>query len=193
MDPNFTAAYFDHQGLYAFARQPDALYWNLARFAECLAPLGEFEQLKEVLETYPKRFETQLGAATMARLGLVSGEAERDYRLANLFYAAQADSGCGFEQSVFDMAGGARPERIASSPQSGIYASDGWKAAITALQEREATLPTAEAISAIPPGEKPRDMLIDEVEAIWAEIDQSDDWQAFNDKIKAIRASHFYA
>ncbi len=38
-DPLFTAAYFDHGGLYAFGRQPGALGWNLARLAECLLPL----------------------------------------------------------------------------------------------------------------------------------------------------------
>jgi len=191
LDPNFTAAYFDHQGLYAFARQPDALYWNLARFAECLAPLSEFQPLKNTLETFPKRFEKQLGSAALARLGLVPDDAERDYRLANLFFAAQADSGCGFEQSVFDMAGGARAERIAASPQSDLYVSDGWKAAISALQEREVSDIAADAVSTHPPGDNPQDMLIDEVEAIWADIDQKDDWSAFQNKISAIRASSF--
>ena len=34
-DPAFTAAYFDHYGLYAFARQPEAIHWDLAQFAGC--------------------------------------------------------------------------------------------------------------------------------------------------------------
>ena len=38
-DANFTAAYFDQNGLYAFGRQPDALAFNLTRLAECLLPL----------------------------------------------------------------------------------------------------------------------------------------------------------
>ena len=28
-DPAFTAAYFDHQGLYAFGRQPEAIHWDV--------------------------------------------------------------------------------------------------------------------------------------------------------------------
>lgn len=35
LEPGFTAAYFDHQGLYAYGRQPDTLLWNMTRLAEC--------------------------------------------------------------------------------------------------------------------------------------------------------------
>src|SRR6202044_1793208 len=35
-DPDFTAAYFDHTGLYAYARQPGAVLVNLLRLAESL-------------------------------------------------------------------------------------------------------------------------------------------------------------
>ncbi len=35
-DPGFTAAYFDHGGLYAFGRQPEAIHWNLGQLAIAL-------------------------------------------------------------------------------------------------------------------------------------------------------------
>ena len=35
-DPNFTAAYFDHQGLYAFGRQAQAIHWDAAQLAIAL-------------------------------------------------------------------------------------------------------------------------------------------------------------
>ncbi len=35
-EPEFTAAYFDHAGLYAFARQPEAIHWDVA----CPDPSG---------------------------------------------------------------------------------------------------------------------------------------------------------
>ena len=34
---NFTAAYFDHNSLYAFSRQPEAMYWNLGQLAQSLS------------------------------------------------------------------------------------------------------------------------------------------------------------
>lgn len=35
-DPNFTAAYFDNQGLYSFGQQPQAFLWNLEQLRKCL-------------------------------------------------------------------------------------------------------------------------------------------------------------
>jgi uncharacterized protein YdiU (UPF0061 family) len=32
-EPGFTAAYFDQTGLYAFGRQPEAVFWNLQQLA----------------------------------------------------------------------------------------------------------------------------------------------------------------
>src|SRR4051794_15342637 len=36
-DPGFAPAYFDHYGLYSFARQPEAIHWDLAQLAGCLS------------------------------------------------------------------------------------------------------------------------------------------------------------
>src|SRR5436190_7535485 len=40
-DPHFTAAYFDHYGLYAFGRQPEAIHWDLAQLAGCLSLVAD--------------------------------------------------------------------------------------------------------------------------------------------------------
>ncbi len=39
MDPNKVAAYFDHSGLYAFGRQPEAVYWNVQQLARALVTI----------------------------------------------------------------------------------------------------------------------------------------------------------
>lgn len=36
-DPHFTAAYFDHEGLYCYGNQPSIFLWNLEQFKKCLA------------------------------------------------------------------------------------------------------------------------------------------------------------
>ena len=36
-DADFTAAYFDHAGLYAFGRQPEAIHWDLVQLARLAA------------------------------------------------------------------------------------------------------------------------------------------------------------
>ncbi|HSJ79560.1 MAG TPA: YdiU family protein, partial [Erythrobacter sp.] len=40
-EPGFTAAYFDHAGLYAFGRQPEALHWNCGQLAVALRLLAD--------------------------------------------------------------------------------------------------------------------------------------------------------
>ncbi|MEK7355594.1 MAG: YdiU family protein, partial [Bdellovibrionota bacterium] len=42
-DPQFTAAYFDETGLYAYGNQPESVIWNLERLAECLLLISDEE------------------------------------------------------------------------------------------------------------------------------------------------------
>jgi Uncharacterized conserved protein len=51
-DPGFTAAYFDHSGLYAYARQPEAVGWALARLAECLIGQAGQDDLQVALDGF---------------------------------------------------------------------------------------------------------------------------------------------
>ena len=46
-DPDFTAAYFDHYGLYSFGRQPEAIHWDLAQFAGCMSLVAEAPPLSD--------------------------------------------------------------------------------------------------------------------------------------------------
>ncbi len=78
-DPEFTAAYFDHSGLYAFGRQLEALSWNLARLAECFLPLAPREALVEAIRTYSDDLNGALRDAYFRRLNLAQRtEAEDD-------------------------------------------------------------------------------------------------------------------
>jgi uncharacterized protein YdiU (UPF0061 family) len=52
-DPNFTAAYFDENGLYAFGRQPEAVSWALAQLGGALSLVCPASAL---LEAELKRF-----------------------------------------------------------------------------------------------------------------------------------------
>ena len=189
LDPNFTAAYFDHQGLYAFGRQPDALYWNLARLGECLIPLVDVSELQPVLETFPKKFDEALADSTLGRLGLKRDreKGERDHRLTALFYSALRDSRAPFEQAFLDMACGANEDRLAESPQSNAYDTDAWRMVVAALRDRELTEGADNALKAGSLPVRAQSMLIDEVEDIWKDIAEDDDWTAFHAKIEAVR------
>src|SRR4051812_23500913 len=71
-DPEFTAAYFDHYGLYAFGRQPEAIQWDLAQLAGCLSLVSEAPRLSDILSGWSDRFEDALFRAMLWRLGVPS-------------------------------------------------------------------------------------------------------------------------
>jgi serine/tyrosine/threonine adenylyltransferase len=81
-DPGHICNHSDHQGRYAYGRQPNVAYWNLYCLAQALAPLIDDQELTlQVLEVYKTRFPRDMGDAMRAKLGLVGDlapEAERE-------------------------------------------------------------------------------------------------------------------
>ena len=81
-DPGHICNHSDHQGRYAYGRQPNVAYWNLYCLAQALAPLIDDQELTlQVLEVYKTRFPRDLGDAMRAKLGLVGDlapESERE-------------------------------------------------------------------------------------------------------------------
>ena len=188
LDPDFTAAYFDHTGLYAFGRQPDALQWNLARLAECLIPICDIDELKSALEGYSAIFEAELQTLTLKRLGLVD-HGNEPHPLIPLYYQTLRDSEAMFEQAFFDLAGGAQEERLSQSPNAEYYKTSEMGVLITHIRKCETTAGAAKFLDneKTKPGSVATTLLIDEVEEIWSKIPDHDDWSVFDNKIADIR------
>ncbi|MFC3226900.1 protein adenylyltransferase SelO [Marinibaculum pumilum] len=188
LDPAFTAAYFDQGGLYAFGRQPEALAWNLARLGECLLPLASLERLQAVLEGFEPALHAAFALAVLRRLGLASAGAEADDALARAIWHFLSDSRAPFAQVFHDWHGGvAAAHRAAGSPAADHYhgeSFDRFQTALEPFRPSEAGRAGAGHFDASPLC----DLTIDEVEALWAPIAESDDWQPFEVKIAAIRA-----
>ncbi|MEQ8599709.1 MAG: YdiU family protein [Devosia sp.] len=192
-DPDFTAAYFDETGLYAFGRQPDTLAWNLTRLAECLLPLSSIENLEPALNTVWPIFREELPRQILRRLGLQPRDVEQDGAFVTALFGFLAQSKAPYEQFFFDWRGGAlSTARAAQSQSADHYASEAFR-------------PVADLMEAYGPADDvnlghpyfarvtPRTMLIDEVEAIWAPIADSDDWNLFEtalDEIAQMRAAY---
>ncbi|WP_172121968.1 MULTISPECIES: protein adenylyltransferase SelO [unclassified Devosia] len=179
-DPNFTAAYFDETGLYSFGRQPEALAWNLTRLAECLVPLSSVEALEPALNTVWPRFRAALPAALLRRLGLQPLGAEPDTAFVNALFTFMLSSQTPYEQFFFDWRGGAvGAERAARSPSASHYASEAFRPVADALEAYR----SVEDLNLDHPyfaRERPRTMLIEEVEAIWEPIAATDDWSTLH-------------
>jgi serine/tyrosine/threonine adenylyltransferase len=182
-DPAFTAAYFDQTGLYAFARQPEALNWNLARLGECLIPIASREEIEPAFDSFPARFQAALARQTFARLGLVSD----DLALTHAFWGALQQTAPPFAQVFHDLLGGAVPERLRPSPIRATFETAAWAEVIDGLRALP-TAPGLDAALALPAASRPPEtMVIEEVEAIWSAIDRADDWTPLHAKVAAIR------
>lgn len=185
-DPGFTAAYFDHSGLYAFGRQPDALAWNLTRLAECLVPLSNVSLLEDALNSYWQVFNDAVPAAYLRRLGLVSRGRETDATLIGALLSFMAESGAPYEQILFDWRGGSADEtRAARSPIAHVYKGGEFRRFYGLLEDFVAT-DTVNLGHEYFQRTQPRTMLIDDVEAIWAPIAEGDDWSIFEQTLAQI-------
>jgi uncharacterized protein YdiU (UPF0061 family) len=185
-DPTFTAAYFDEIGLYAFGRQPGALGWNLSRLAECLIHLTGLKAAETVLATFPGRIQQEFRAALLNRLGLLSAGEEADAALAKAFVDFLTTTKAPFEQTFFDWRGGlASNDRAARSPTASHYQGEAFAPLRAALAQHRPA-PNVRLDHPYFQRAAPCTMLIDEVEALWAAIDERDDWAPLYAKIDAI-------
>lgn len=171
--PDFTAAYFDHAGLYAFARQPGAISWDVMQLAVSLRLLTEAEPMIAALDSFAERFQAAFAERLHWRLGLVPPADPRP--LARAVEQALFDSQVPLDRFFFD--GFAQPLPAG-------YAGSAWDEVRARMAE---ATPRAQRSHPYWRGE-PCAMLIEEVEAIWAPIAGSDDWSAFDAKIAACRA-----
>ncbi|MEO9969112.1 MAG: protein adenylyltransferase SelO family protein, partial [Hyphomonadaceae bacterium] len=182
-DPNFTAAYFDQQGLYRFGRQPTQGLWALQQLASALSPLAEVDSLTESLKAYEPAYQQSFIDQTCHLLGVETGVFDDDIEFLSLFYAWMTETECAWPQVFFDWYGGPASEaRAKASPLADLYAQDLFAPVKSALMARapikENRLDTAYFQSA-----KPESLLIDEIETIWAAIAEHDDWSLFDSKL----------
>jgi len=190
-DPNFTAAYFDETGLYSFGRQPEAAFWNLQQLAGCLTLVAESDALIGALNGFAPAYRDELRAAMLARLGVKSRDADADLDLVNAAFKAIAEGAEAqrWEPFFFDWFGGEASEaRAMAGPRAALYEAEAFVAFRRLLSGFEMDRPERLAHPMFAAAE-PVEMLIDEVEALWAPIAEADDWGPLYAKLDAIEAA----
>ena len=179
MDLDFTAAYFDETGLYAFGRQPDALHWNIYQLGGALADIADQDALKQVLAAYPRLYLDALRVCLVRRLGVKPrGDAQDDALLqaVNDFLIKRHFP---YEQFFYDWYG-ANP---AAAEMKAYHAHTDLIQMFSAYEPIRQTVRDHVYFQS----GKPCTMLIEEVEDIWSHIDKDDNWQPLYTKIEAIR------
>ena len=183
-DPAFTAAYFDHQGLYCYGRQPQAVLNNLVRLARALSSVEPFETLRPMLDRFEPRLGVHVANGCVRRLGLVSRGYDEDARLVEAVFGLLEQTKLALDEVAFDFfGGGVSATRAFEGKRGRLYRDavgflevlDGYAAA------KEPTGPYFER-------KDPCTMRIEEVEGIWAPIAERDDWEPFERKIADVRA-----
>jgi uncharacterized protein YdiU (UPF0061 family) len=184
-DPGFTAAYFDHSGLYAFARQPEAVFWNLTQLAGCLKLVADAEPLTEALNGFGPAYIRELRAAFLERLGVKSLGEAADQRLLDTTLALLREGGDAirWEPLFHDwFAGFSSSARALAGPRAKAWQGEAFDAFRFALFEHEPDRPERLEHPAFAAAE-PEEMGIDEVEAIWSAIAADDDWGPLHAKL----------
>lgn len=167
-DSTFTAAYFDHSGLYAFGRQPEAIYWNCGQLAIALRLLADSPPLIAALERFGPLYEQAMARRFAWRLGIES----LDVDAAKTLIAAAEKHMREHTLSPDDMYFHYRAGRNAPSDEFGeLLTRYSRPLEPHALWDRDA----------------PPTNVIDEVERIWAAIADHDDWAPLHAHVDAIR------
>lgn len=179
-DPGFTAAYFDHQGLYSFARQAEAIHWNLGQLAVSLRLIADSEPLIAALQGYADHYRAALIERILWRLGVIAKGEDADIALVSAIEQALLAKSVTIDDFFFDWRGGKlRDGRPAERYADAVFDQ------FRQLVARYA--PSSSIDHAYWRKAAPCRMDIDEVERIWAAIDQHDDWSPFTAKIADIR------
>ncbi|MCM0000421.1 MAG: YdiU family protein [Erythrobacter sp.] len=162
-EPGFTAAYFDHAGLYAFGRQPEALHWNCGQLAVALRLHAETAPLVAALERFGPLYMAAVARRWCWRLGVEQQGIEADTQLVAACEAQMREG--------------------ALQPDAFFFTHRGGRGLPGAFSHYQPVADTHPYWS----DPAPQTMLIEEVEGLWSAIDQRDDWAPLHAKVAALR------
>jgi len=185
-DPNFIAAYFDHAGLYAFGRQPGAVFWNLQQLAGCLSLVAESDPLVEALNGFGPAYTRELVAAMLERLGLEPRGEAADAALVQAAFAALAEGGEALRWEPFFFDWFCKDEaRAMAGRRAGLYDGQAFREfrALLGVYSAERPERLADPYFARP---EPEELLYDQIEALWTPIAEGDEWSGFEAKLAGI-------
>lgn len=184
-DPNFTAAYFDQTGLYAFGRQAEACAWNLAQLGGALSRIADTDALNTALKSFGERYEEVMADAYFQRLGIKRTGTD-DFEFVMALMRWMTETGAPYEQLFFDWYGGLASQSRADTGRVGeLYTQskfDDVRARLLAFEPVDEKRLAHDYFKS----KRPCTMLIGEVEEIWDAIADADDWSLFEEKLRQI-------
>ncbi|SMP45384.1 Uncharacterized conserved protein YdiU, UPF0061 family [Desulfonatronum zhilinae] len=177
-DPATVFSSIDQQGRYAYGNQSRIAQWNLARFAETLAPVLDESREKavdlanEVLESFPDVYRDHWLTGMRAKLGMITSE-EDDAALVQDLLTHMHRNRLDYTNTLRDLAAD-HPERLPLF-QDQAFAEwlKRWQARLNRQPESSGAMPSVrERMRAANPAVIPRNHRVEE--ALEAAVDHGD-------------------
>lgn len=172
-NPHFTAAYFDHEGLYCYGRQPESFLWGLERLAESLQTAYPNLEVEAPLELFIQEYKIQSQKYFFKKLNLIPTGTSADEKLMQQAFEILESQGLLFEHFFFDLHSNRR-----ATPYPELQKS------MASFQVANESLVTHAYFK----NTKPETLYIHEIEALWQALHLKNDWQPVNHKIACLQS-----
>jgi uncharacterized protein YdiU (UPF0061 family) len=149
-DPGHICNHSDHQGRYAWARQPQVGLWNLHALAQALLPLiGDSDAALETLELYKSAYSDAMHERWRAKLGLATAQ-DDDRQLIDDLLRLMATDRADFTITFRRLAGFASAEGSRNDALRDLFldrtAFDAWGARYAERLAREGSVDAERAL-----------------------------------------------
>lgn len=185
-DPKFTAAYFDHNGLYAYGQQPTMVLWNLERLAEALKLCIEDQDYYERgFKVYRSEFEQQTLSLFCEKIG-VQFDGTKIVDIKNLFYLCLQflqESKAPYTEFFHHLYCWHQDlNKPLNDFNPALYTTD----LIEEIEKLLGRLPR-NPNAPVKASDQVETLLIDEIESLWRHIEVDDNWEPFKRKIERLK------
>ncbi len=183
---HFTAAYFDSNGRYSFGRQPEAALWALTQLGKSLDEFIDEKIIIETLKQFSNNFHKSLRKHFCWRMGIKDIDSKNLIEIMTILLNESEKNKINYANMFYDFYGGRDSITDCIKTNYGEkYKINEFSKVVAILKD---SLPVKGALEKKHELNNNRqNMLLNEVEQIWSEIDKNDNWKLLNDKVNKIR------
>ena len=186
IDPYFTAAYFDHEKRYSFGRQPEAALWALRQLGNSLKHILSEEIINQILNQFSNFFNISLAKHFAWRLGIKEIEIKNVNKILSVLFKISREHQIDFATFFYDFYGGSEIiSDCLKSTKGSKYKINEFQDIFYILKETNSVDNFLEKKMSLKNNYE--NLLIDEVELIWEQIDKKNDWTFLETKVALIR------
>ena len=183
---NFTAAYFDHNGRYSFGKQPEAALWALTQLGKSLNKFISEKRIVEILNEFSTNFHLSLKNHFCWRIGIQDIDSKSLNEIMNILLNESEKHKIEYASFFYDFFGGQDAVIDCLKTQYGSkYKVQEFSKVTNILKDTKSIKGSSEKRKILVKNRE--NILIEEVEEIWKQIDQNNNWNFLYKKINKVR------